>query len=133
MPTKFDSLEYCKTCKNRGFDKRVGIICSLTTEQRLFTTSENCPDYDEVLGLISDKNYKNQKQKRETLLFLILGAVSTVLSLALTLFSLSYFGTINIWIIGWLIIGVSLLVHGVRMKKKLSPNPIKPNLEILDN
>jgi len=86
-----------------------------------------------VLGLISDKNYKNQKQKRETLLFLILGAVSTVLSLALTLFSLSYFGTINIWVIGWLIIGVSLLVHGVRMKKKLSPNPIKPNLEILDN
>jgi hypothetical protein len=132
VANKFDSLEYCKTCKNRGFDIKQGIICSLTNEQRLFITSETCPDYDEVLGLVYDKNHKRRKQKRETLLFLVVGGISTVMSSALTILTL-YFGTINIWIIGWLIIGISLLVHGIRMKKKLAPAPIKENLEILDN
>ena len=59
MLTEKEQLEYCKTCKNRTLDFKIGLVCSLTNTRRTFETS--CQDY------VEDKveTYKKAKAERE--------------------------------------------------------------------
>jgi len=43
MLSRTEQLEYCKTCINRTFSSKVGIICKLTQEKASFNTT--CDSY----------------------------------------------------------------------------------------
>ena len=132
MSPKFDHLSVCKTCKNRSFNLKKGLICKITNDRRDFIISENCPDYMADHNLIFEKSHKQKKLKREIATFLTVGIISTIIGSAATFIAL-YYGRVHFWIIGLLLIGISLLVHGVRMKKNLDLTRTKDNLDIIDD
>ncbi|MFT5819490.1 MAG: hypothetical protein ACI8ZM_000714 [Crocinitomix sp.] len=113
-----DSLAICKKCKNRSFDKKIGLICSITNDQRLFLSENDCTDYIADTAVIANDKHKAKKKRREVLIFLIVGGISTIIGvLATTVLLLN--DRISIWIIALLLIGLSLLAHGYIMKKNI--------------
>ena len=59
-----DRLNYCSQCKNRGFDKNIGLICNLTNEVPSFELK--CPNYnpeEEFANAIVEKKLINTEQK----------------------------------------------------------------------
>lgn len=59
-----DRLNFCTRCKNRGFDKNIGLVCKLTNEQANFELK--CPHFDpevEFSNTISEKQLINTEQK----------------------------------------------------------------------
>jgi hypothetical protein len=131
MHTRQDSLDICKTCKKRSFDMKTGIICSITNEQRLFVTENECPDYQQDTLVIGNDKHKTVKQRKEVLTFLIIGGISTVIGVLASVVLLMA-DRVSIWLMGLILIGISLLVHGYNKDKKLNPSVKKGDTDILD-
>jgi hypothetical protein len=62
--TREEYLKFCSVCKNRSFNPRQGIICSLTNEIAAFKTA--CPDFIEDEREVELANEKVVEQKQQT-------------------------------------------------------------------
>ncbi|MDT7830878.1 hypothetical protein RQM59_00715 [Flavobacteriaceae bacterium S356] len=94
MLTDEEQLQYCLKCQKRGFDMKVGVVCSLTSTRRTFISS--CDDYveDEIEAhkmLVAEKELKeaiDKVSKRPpwrtilTVLLALIALIKLILSLA---------------------------------------------------
>jgi predicted anti-sigma-YlaC factor YlaD len=62
--TREEYLEFCSVCKNRTFNPKQGIICSLTNEVASF--AGNCPDYLEDEREVVIESQKVESREQET-------------------------------------------------------------------
>jgi len=60
--TREEQLEFCKTCVNRTFSSKSGIICKLTNEKATFTTT--CSSYIADNKSIAEAKHKQQFKNR---------------------------------------------------------------------
>jgi hypothetical protein len=66
-----NKLDFCKKCKKRKFDSKLGIVCSLTNEKPTF--EDNCPDFesDETVKDYKGLSLKPNSQRAKALLTII--------------------------------------------------------------
>jgi len=62
--TREEQLKFCSVCKNRTFNPKQGIICSITNEIASFAGT--CPTYIEDEQEVRIENRKVQSEKHET-------------------------------------------------------------------
>jgi hypothetical protein len=123
MRSRQDSLAICKSCKNRSFDMKQGIICSITKDKRYFL-EEECPDLIKDGGAIAEKNHKIKKEAKQEVGVLWVG-VSAIMVGIIILFIGFSIGVFFRWNIGLLIVGLGLTIRGLyaasQLKKDRSP------------
>lgn len=70
----FKSIEICKSCKNRAFDPKQGVLCGITQEKPIIVV-EHCPDYNPDSIIANDRIYRKNKQKKDDIFSFIAGLV----------------------------------------------------------
>lgn len=56
-----EQLKYCKTCTNKMFDRKRGILCGLTNNYPAFQI--NCADYNQDMELLRKEEIKQKEQE----------------------------------------------------------------------
>lgn len=134
-------LEICQTCTKSKFDRRKGLVCTLTEEQAKFDLDKSCPDYlkDEKFTKIQAAAKKRVSEAQSddstaafwrpaSVVFIIIGFILFLVGTIGFLSKIRYgFSPINLF---FSIIGLALFSKGLIEFNKLSRHrsiPAKEN------
>lgn len=121
--------ELCKSCTNREFSNKSGIICSLTKEKPNYLSQ--CSSYNrndsEYLARQLELKTIDERQKSESTGGLsaigiknpiLAGIIITLVFIILNVILLIGFQRISLWLIALLIFGIIILINGIISKSK---------------
>ena len=126
MKTRQEYLAICQTCLKSKFDKKKGIVCTLTDEHAAFHTND-CPDYDPEKKAIRRQEATKQRVKEakeeEKGLFsgkagIVGGTIITILGLAWIILGLVLMNRFFFYPIILIIGGIISISKGIGKKAK---------------
>ena len=117
--TRSEYVEICSECKKRAFDKKLGLICSLTGQHAVFENS--CPNYeldpnavkqsDRIKG--KQPNPIKTKKSPVTKIFFILGIILFLGSTATLIWALSI-GFFSWGLLMLIFLGIILMARSLK-------------------